>query len=389
MEPEETRGQTRIVIHVDMDAFFAAVEQRDDPALRGKPVIVGGPPDSRGVVCTCSYEARAFGVHSAMPCSLAWRLCPQAIFVKPRFAAYELVSRHIRRIFFRYTDCIEPLSLDEAFLDLGEVHCMPAARVLFPESGAVEDVFVWGTMIGQKIRGEILHETGLTASAGIAANKFLAKLASDMDKPDGLTVLSPERVAGVLAALPIERFWGVGRVTASRLRARGITDGASLLARSQEELVRQYGKGGLVLWEMARGIDRRPVEAERERKSYGRETTFQRDIENLEEIQDVLASLAGEVSAGMIAAGVSGTTITVKVRTADFVTVTRSHTMPRPTADAGTIWHEALALLSKTRAGLDPLRLVGVSVSGLDHKDQESLQPDLPFPPPWKPLRES
>lgn len=383
--------ESRVIIHIDMDAFFAAVEQRDDPALRGRPVVVGGPPDSRGVVCTCSYEARVFGVRSAMPCSQAWRLCPQAVFVRPRFAAYEIVSRHIRRIFSRYTDCIEPLSLDEAYLDASPGHLMPVGRALVAACGSrtgaengAPDPMEGGRAIAHSIRQDIVRETGLTASAGVAANKFLAKLASDMDKPDGLTVIQPAMVREFLATLPIERFWGVGKVTASRLRGKGICDGAGLAARSRDELVRFFGKTGILLWEMARGVDERPVEPERERKSYGRETTFQRDIESLEEIQDILESLAGEVAAGMDASGVAGTTITVKVRTADFATVTRSHTLPRPTADARVIFHESLALLAKTRAGHEPLRLVGVSVSGLDHREQDVLQPDLPFPPPWR-----
>jgi DNA polymerase-4 len=384
------QGGERRIIHIDMDAFFASVEQRDTPELRGKPVVVGGPPDSRGVVCTCSYEARVYGIRSAMPCAQAWRLCPEAVFVRPRFAAYEIVSRHIRRIFLRYTDCIEPLSLDEAYLDVSLQHLMPAGRKTLLRIGrdasaqALLDEGMAGVReIAQSIRQDIARETGLTASAGVASNKFLAKLASDVDKPDGLTVILPSMVTEFMAGLPIERFWGVGKVTAGRLRAKGIVDGASLVQRTREELVRVFGRSGLVLWEMARGIDERPVESQRERKSYGRETTFQRDIESLDEIEDIVESLVLEVSAGMTAAGVAGTTITVKVRSADFVTVTRSHTMPSPTCDAHIILGQALALLAKTRAGKDPVRLVGVSVSGFEHALLASEQPDLPFPPPW------
>lgn len=374
--------EKRVVIHIDMDAFFASVEQRDDPTLRGKPVVVGGPPDSRGVVCTCSYEARVFGVHSAMPCSQAWRLCPQAVFVRPRMAAYQIVSHHIRRIFSRYTDCIEPLSLDEAYLDVSPGHLLPVGRSSIAacanETGAL-DLIEAGRAIADNIRQDIARETGLTASAGVATNKFLAKLASDMNKPDGLTVIQPATVAELLASLPVERFWGVGRVTASRLRSKGICDGAALAARSRDELARFFGKTGILLWEMARGVDTRPVEPERERKSYGREITFQHDMERLEEIQDILESLVEEVVVGMRVAGLAGTTITVKVRTADFATATRSHTLPLPTADQGVILREALLLLSKTRAGRDPLRLIGVSVSGFEQREQNVFQPELPL----------
>ena len=272
-------SMNRKIIHIDMDAFFAAVEQRDHPELRGKPVIVGGQPNSRGVVATCSYEARRFGIHSAMPSSRAYQLCPHAIFIRPRIPAYRQVSLQIHSIFRNYTNLIEPLSLDEAYLDV-------TASSLFRGSA---------TLIAENIRKEILKQTGVTASAGISYNKFLAKLASDMNKPDGQYVIKPDQGETFVEQLPIGKFFGVGKVTEARMQSLGIYTGADLKAKSLQELCELFGKSGAYYYDIARGIDQRPVTSHRIRKSIGSETTFQQDLSRREEMLEWLYKLAREV----------------------------------------------------------------------------------------------
>ena len=262
----------RKIIHIDMDAFFAAVEQRDNPELRGKPVIVGGDPGGRGVVATCSYEARRFGIHSAMSCARAYRLCPQARFVPPRFEAYRTVSLQIREIFHQYTDLVEPLSLDEAFLDVTD------------NKPAIQSA----TWVAQEILQKIKQVTGLTASAGVSYNKFLAKIASDMHKPDGLTVVTPEQAKAFIEVLPVRRFHGVGRVTEKRMQTLGILTGADLKKRPQQELDKNFGKAGQYYYQIARGIDLRPVLPNRVRKSIGKETTLSEDIADRGQIMTIL-----------------------------------------------------------------------------------------------------
>jgi len=374
--------ENRRIVHIDMDAFYAAVEQRDDPALRGKPVIVGGAPNSRGVVSTCSYEARAFGVRSAMPSSQAYRLCPQAIFLRPHFHAYTIVSRQIQRIFLRYTDCIEPLSLDEAFLDLSDAHRTPLSNRL---AGGIEqeaEELSLAIRVAGNIRGDIRRETGLTASAGISYCKFLAKIASEINKPDGLAVIRASEAKAFLASLPVERFFGVGKATAKRLHALGIMTGQDLADFDQAVLMRHFGKHGIALRDLALGFDPRSVESDRERKSFGRETTFQHDRDDLPYLRSVLSDFVSELAASLAKDGLRAATVTVKVRYGDFSTERRSETLPAATNDADVFQEKAIALLGRTQAGKRALRLIGVSLSGTTGGTadiEDILQEDLPF----------
>lgn len=355
----------RKIIHIDMDAFYASVEQRDNPQLRGKPVIVGGDPGGRGVVATCSYEARRFGIHSAMSCARAYRLCPQALFVRPRFEAYRAVSLQIREIFHQYTDLVEPLSLDEAYLDVTE------------NKPGIQSA----TWIAEQICKKIQQNTRLTASAGVSYNKFLAKLASDMRKPAGLTVIIPEQAQGVIDGLPVRRFHGIGRVTEKKMQHRGILTGADLKLRSLEELDQLFGKAGGYYYNIARGIDLRPVTPNRVRKSIGKETTLSEDIADRSQLLTILGDLADKVASLLQAKETSGLTLTLKVKYADFQIVTRSVTRDEPIEDASIILMLAEELLGKTAAGEQAVRLLGVTVSGLttDLPAEEALQMELPF----------
>ena len=269
----EKRMPQRKIIHIDMDAFYASVEQRDNPEYRNKPLIVGGKPNSRGVVAACSYEARKFGIHSAMPCSQAYRLCPSAIFVRPRFEAYREVSSQIREIFWQYASEVEPLSLDEAYLDV---------TYTAEYKGSA-------TLIAKAIKREILKETNLIASAGVSYNKFLAKIASDMDKPDGLYVIKPEQGEDFVANLPIGKFFGIGPATEKKMKKAGINNGKDLRAWPLEKLIKTFGKTGNYYYNIARAIDHRPVRSKRIRKSLGKETTFSNDIYSVDELLNKLA----------------------------------------------------------------------------------------------------
>ena len=359
---------TRKIIHVDMDAFFASVEQRDRPELRGLPVIVGGSPRSRGVVAACSYEARAFGIHSAMPSVRAHQLCPQAVFLKPRMARYQEVSRQIMALFRRYTPLVEPLSVDEAFLDVtGNLLGEPSA-----------------TRIAEAIRAAIREATGLTASAGVSYNKFLAKIASGYHKPDGLTVIPPDRAPAFIAALPIGKFYGVGRVTEQKMREQGIRTGEDLLRFSREELVALFGKTGLFFHDMARGIDPRPVEPVRVRKSIGSETTLSTDILDFARVSAVLFDQVQEVARILAQKKTGGRTLTLKVRYSDFTTITRSCTTPQGFFEAADILAQLPRLLAATEAGRRKIRLLGVTVANLcseqEAKFRRIRQLPLPFP---------
>lgn len=339
----------RKIIHVDMDAYYASIEQRDHPEYRGKPVIVGGPPHSRGVVATCSYEARKFGIHSAMASKIAYRKCPQAIFVLPRFEVYTAVSQQIRDIFYEYTDLVEPLSLDEAFLDVT----------------TNKKNIIYATQIAKEIRQKIFAVTGLTASAGVSYNKFLAKIASDFRKPNGLTVITPDKAESFIETLPVRKFFGVGKVTEKRMNELGIFTGADLKKLSQEQLAEYFGNMGEYFYEIARGIDERPVESNWVRQSYGREETFEEDISNLTEIRDIFKKLAGEVAASLLEEKTKGKTVKIKVRYANFETLTRQKSLPAPISDQETIFQNAITLLSKTEVGQRKVRLLGVAVTGL------------------------
>ncbi len=349
-----------------MDAFYAAVEQRDNPQLRGRPVVVGGDPGSRGVVATCSYEARQFGIHSAMSSVRAYRLCPRAVFVRPRFEAYRKVSMQIRELFHEYTDLVEPLSLDEAFLDVTE------------NKPGIE----YATQIAREILKEIRQRTQLTASAGVSYNKFLAKVASDVNKPAGLTVVTPEQAEAFIAELPVRRFHGVGRVTEKRMLARGIATGADLRQRTEEELRHLFGSSGPYFYNIARGIDTREVLPNRLRKSIGKETTLDEDCHDKGEMMIILDKIARQVSEILLARNTSGLTLTLKVRYDDFQSVTRSHTQSEPIEDAEVMLALADTLLDKTEAGPRPVRLLGLTVSSLttDIPIDPSAQMELPFP---------
>lgn len=348
-----------------MDAFYAAIEQRDQPHLRRKPVVVGGRPDSRGVVATCSYEARQFGIHSAMSCARAYRLCPEVIFVRPRFDVYRCVSQQIREIFLRYTDLVEPLSLDEAYLDV--THNKKSIRS--------------ATWVAQNILKEISRETSLTASAGVSYNKFIAKIASDVNKPEGLTVVTPEQAEAFIAELPIRKFHGVGRVTEKRMHRLGIITGNELRRYSLEELTRWFGKSGKYFFDIARGIDLRPVTPNRLRKSIGKETTLKEDIADVGQMLTVIGDLAEKVSCLLKQKQTSGLTLTLKVKYADFQIVTRSISQEQVIEKADDILMLAEQLLKRTDAGKRAVRLLGITISHLTTEVpvSDSLQMDLPL----------
>ncbi len=359
----------RKIIHIDMDAFFASVEQLDRPELRRLPVIVGGPPQSRGVVAACSYEARAFGIHSAMPCARAYQLCPQAVFLKPRMARYQEISCQIMALFHKYTALVEPLSVDEAFLDVTDN--------LMGEPSA--------TRIAQTIRADITTNLGLTASAGVSYNKFLAKIASGHNKPNGLTVIPPDRARDFIAALPIGKFYGVGRVTERRMQTHGIRTGADLLRFSRPELMRLFGKTGLFFYDIARGLDQRPVEPVRVRKSIGTETTLAEDIQDYAQISTLLSQLVSRVASLLADKQTGGRTLTLKVRYSDFTTITRSCTTREGFFAAGDILVQLPRLLAATEAGRRKIRLLGLTVANLcDEQEAGRIrvrQLPLPFPP--------
>ena len=359
----------RKIIHVDMDAFFASVEIRDNPSLRGKPVIVGGMPNSRGVVATCSYEARKFGIHSGMASSTAGRLCPHAVFLLPNRDKYIAASRQIRQIFLDYTDLVEPVSIDEAYLD-----------VTVNKRG-----IPYATRTAREIKRRIFQTTRLTASAGVSFNMFLAKIASDYQKPDGLTVITPELAPEILRKLPIGKFYGIGKVTEKYLLDHGIRTGADLLRMSRAELVQTFGKTGDYYYNAVRGIDDREVTPEHEPKSMGTETTFSHDTSDMTELVPFLRRQSGEVAEDLKKHHCEGKTVTVKVKFFDFRTITRSRTLKEYTCDAEVIFETARDLLEHTEAERIPVRLLGVAVSNFpvpekdDDEDKQLIQPEFDF----------
>lgn len=338
-----TAGAT--ILHADLDAFYASVEQRDDPSLRRKPVAVGGQPDKRGVVAAASYEARAFGVYSAMSMAKAIRLCPSLVIVPPDFARYKAASNTVFSIFREVTPLVEPLSLDEAYLDVTE--------------NAWGETL--GTVVAKRLKQRIREETQLTASAGVAPNKFLAKIASGWKKPDGLTVISPDRVEAFLQQLPVDALWGVGPVTAKKLRARGI--GRLVDVRTADAQLLRDTVGSLSDWlrQLATGVDDRPVVPNREAKSSGSENTYPEDLTDLATIQHEIAEMASHAIGWLARKDLLARTVTIKVRYSDFTTITRSHTAPA-TRDEIDLTARAVRLLDKTEAGRRPIRLLGVSV---------------------------
>ncbi|MBD8662355.1 DNA polymerase IV [Rhizobium sp. CFBP 8752] len=356
---------TRKIIHVDMDAFYASVEQRDNPDLRGKPLAVGGSA-ARGVVAAASYEARAFGVHSAMPSVTAKRKCPDLIFVPPRFEVYKSVSQQIREIFAEYTPLIEPLSLDEAYLDVTEnLKGMEIA-----------------TEIALEIRAKIKQVTGLNASAGISYNKFLAKMASDLNKPNGQAVITPKNGPGFVESLPVKKFHGVGPATAERMKKYGIETGADLKSKSLQFLAESFGKSGPYFYGIARGIDERQVRPDRIRKSVGAEDTFVEDIDALDLATAELRPLAEKVWRHCEAHRISGKTVTVKIKYSDFTQATRSRTASLPYASVAEVLAAASGLLATVYPFRRSVRLLGVSLSSLvgagpDDVEQPQLGLDL------------
>jgi DNA polymerase-4 len=337
------------ILHVDLDAFYASVEQRDDPSLRGKPVIVGGVK-GRGVVCAASYEARKFGVHSAMPTARAQKLCPHGIFLPVRMQHYAQISRQIREIFQSFTPLVEPLSLDEAFLDVR----------------GCEGLFGSAAEIGQRLKRRVKAETDLVASVGVAPNKFLAKLASDHGKPDGFVVLLPERVTEFLAPLPVGRIWGVGAKGEARLRALGISTIGQLAAMAENMITEQFGDMGRSMWRLANGHDDRAVIPDREAKSISTETTFTHDIGDRQVLRRCLLNLVDELASRMRHEGLRGRTVDLKIRSADFETRTRSRSLDEATNTTDVLWRVAAALLEKSLSpDILPLRLLGVGATHL------------------------
>ena len=350
----------RKIIHVDMDAFYASVEQRDDPALRGRPVAVGYAA-ARGVVAAASYEARAFDVRSALPSVTALRRCPELVFVAPRFDVYRAVSEQIHAIFADYTDLIQPLSLDEAYLDVS----------------ADRRGLATAWLTAKEIRARILTETGLTASAGVSYNKFLAKLASDQRKPNGQFAVTPDMGAAWVETLPVTRFHGVGPVTAAKMNRLGIATGADLRAKSLAFLEQHFGSSAEWYYRIARGIDDRPVNPDRERKSSGSETTFDRDLRDTAEIEAGVLGQADAVWAWCEQAQAFGRTVTVKIKYADFQQITRSRTLAGLVASHAALREASLALIRTALPAAKGIRLVGVTVSNFERAD---LAPQAALP---------
>lgn len=356
--------QKRKIIHIDMDAFFASVEQRDNPSLRGKPIAVGGG-SNRGVTTTASYEARKFGVRSAMPGFKAKQLCPHIIFVPPRFEAYKMVSNQVREIFKKYTDLIEPLSLDEAFLDVTE------NKVGEP----------YAMKIAEKIKEDVLQVTQLTCSAGVSYCKFIAKVASGMNKPNGMTIIRPHQAEVFLENLPIEEFFGVGKVTARKMKGRGIHKGADLKKWSRIDLVQQFGKSGSYYYDIVRGIDNREVNNKQIRKSIAVERTLENDLAEIDDILPIFERLISTFYARLEKSDNYGRTITLKLKTHDFKIITRSESYSYFLKEKEEISDAAEKLLHSNLHTFDKIRLIGLTASNLEkeNEDLEDLQLEFEF----------
>lgn len=353
----------RKIIHIDMDAFYASVEQRDNPELRGKAIAVGGSPEGRGgVVATASYEARKFGVRSAMPSKKALQLCPHIIFIRPRFAAYKEVSQKIREIFRRYTDLIEPLSLDEAYLDVTQDK---------QNIGSAIDV---AKLIKQAIKDELQ----LTASAGVSINKFVAKIASDMNKPNGLTFIGPSSIESFMEKLAVEKFFGVGKVTADKMKRMGLFTGVDLKKLTEEEMVQHFGKAGRFYYQIVRGVDNREVQPNRETKSIGAEDTFPYDLTEVNEMNVELDKLSQTVANRVQSYQLKGRTITLKIKYSDFRQITRNYSVTEAVNDFITISEAAKKLLLATEPEDKRIRLLGVTLSNFGEVASKHKSPDNP-----------
>jgi DNA polymerase IV len=358
----------RKIIHIDMDAFYASVEQRDNPEYRGKAIVVGGRPEGRGgVVATASYEARKFGIRSAMPSKRALELCPEVIFIRPRFDAYKEASQKIREIFSRYTDLIEPLSLDEAYLDVTHDKQSIGSAI----------------KIAQEIRAAISEELRLTASAGVSINKFVAKVASDINKPDGLTFIAPQDVAAFMEQLPVERFHGVGKVTAAKMKNMGLHTGADLKRLTEEEMQRLFGKPGSFYYRIVRGIDEREVQPHRETRSVGAEDTFPEDLIQAVAMHAELEKIAEVVCQRLKKHNLKGRTVTLKIKYSDFRQITRNQSYLQPVDDKDIILDSAIRLLAHTQPDGKRVRLLGITVSNFGDapepqaKRRKPRQPEL------------
>ena len=352
-----------MILHIDMDAFYAAIELRDNPQLRGQPVVVGGSPKGRGVVSAASYEARKFGIHSAMSASQALRLCPNAVFIKPRMEHYATISKQIREIFFSYTSLVEPIAFDEAFLDVT----------------GCERLFGDGLTIARKIKTQIKKETGLVASAGVAPNKFLAKVASDLEKPDGLTVVDPNQIQAFLDPLPIHRIWGIGKVTESKFSSLGVHTVADLRRLTVDSMKKQFGINSQHFWNLSRGIDSRGVVPDRHAKSISHETTFATDIRDVETLRAWVNELSDQVARRLRRHQILGKTVNLKIRFSDFKTITRASTLSQPSNSSRELSQLAAEILVNAISPdgsprLDQgLRLLGMGVSNLS-RPAEKIQ---------------
>ena len=348
-----TKAQRKI-IHIDMDAFFASVEQRDNPELKGTPVVVGGK-GARGVIAAASYEARKYGIRSAMPSKIALRKCPHLIFAGSDFKKYKEVSNQIREIFFKYTDLVEPLSLDEAFLDITE------NKINLPSA----------TLIAKQIKKRIKEKTQLTASAGVSFNKFLAKIASDYNKPDGFYAITPDMAEEFIEKLPIENFFGVGKVTAEKMIRLGIKNGYDLKQKSLNDLIKNFGKQGKFFYNIARAIDKREVNPDHIRKSIGAEKTFAYDIFNIETIYERTEQIAERLIERCEKADTYGKTLTLKVKYSDFKQITRSKTLNLKIKDVNTLMKVSEELFDQVNFTYNPVRLIGLSITNLDNQINE------------------
>jgi DNA polymerase IV len=346
----EGMNTDRKVIHIDMDAFYASVEQRDQPQYRGQPLVVGGRPEKRGAVAAASYEARKYGIHSAMPSRTALQRCPHLIFVSPRFEVYRGISEQICAVFRHYTDLVEPLALDEAYLDVTTNHVGISSA----------------TEIARQIKESIFNETGLTASAGVSINKFLAKMASGMNKPNGLTRILPQEAAAFVESLVIEKFYGIGPATTEKMHELGIHTGLDLKQWSEIDLAKHFGKVAFFYSQIARGIDERPVNPNRIRKSIGAETSYDPDLEEKAIIENALGAIATEVHQRMVRHGSKGRTITVKVKLADYRQITRSRTLLEFIPGEPEILALAQELLKGIKLKNQKVRLLGITLSNLD-----------------------
>lgn len=353
----------RKIIHIDMDAFYASVEQRDNPNFQGKPVVVSGPPNSRSVVCAASYEARKFGIHSAMPSSRVLKLCPEAIFVYPRFSVYKEVSSQIHEIFFEYTDLVEPLSLDEAYLDVTNNKKNISSA----------------TFLAKEIKEKIFQKTNLTASAGVSNIKFIAKVASGMNKPNGLTVITPDETEKFLEELSISQFYGIGKATETKMSSLGILYGRDLKKFTKTELIHHFGKSGLFYYHIVRGEDFREVIPYRTRKSIGAENTFAVDILDLDLLQKELEDIADILWHRAERANVFGKTLTLKVKYDDFQSISKSITYKTFFDSKDKIYQFAKQLLSDTLAGKRKIRLLGISLSNLNNEEKDNSQLSFNF----------